>query len=197
MEWVTTSTLLRDLRDYENHAAWQQLAERFRKPIVAFARGMGFAQIDAEDVAQETLIAFAEAFRKQQFDPSRGRLSNWMFGIAYRQALGHRRREGRQATPAADLGGATTLMGSVPDEQAASGIWDVEWEQALLRECLERVKTEVEPQTFEAFEHVVCLGKSPEEAAAAMQVPIKLVYNAKHRILKRVRELRAELEDLT
>ena len=36
--------------------------------------------------------------------------------------------------------------------------------------------------------------RSPDEAAAALGLSIKSVYNAKHRILKRIRQLRAEYE---
>jgi len=193
LEWITTSTILRDLRDYENHAAWQKLAARFRKPIVAFVRGMGFSSADADDVAQEALLAFAESFRKQQFDPARGRLSNWLFGIAYRQAMGHKRREGRHPLPGG-AGANTTMLGNLPDEQSASAVWDREWEQALLRQCLEHVRGEIEPTTYAAFDLVVCQEMDATKAAEQLGVPIKTVYNAKHRVLKRVRELRAELE---
>src|SRR5215210_5478398 len=63
MAWLTTATVLQRLRDFENRDAWGAFAERFRQPVVSFARGMGLKGPDAEDVAQETLLAFAEAYR--------------------------------------------------------------------------------------------------------------------------------------
>jgi len=195
VEWTTTSTVLRDLRDYEHRAAWDRFASRFRRPIVSFACSLGLSSVDAEDVAQESLIAFAEAFRRGQYNREKGRLSQWLFGIAYRQALGRRRDEARrtakQHTPASESG----FLAALPDEPAASVSWDDEWERHVLQECLERVRREVEPSTFRAFELVMREDRSADEAARELGVPIKLVCNAKHRILKRIRELLPLLEE--
>ena len=59
MTWLTTATVLQKLRDFENRDAWDSFADRFRRPVISFARGMGLKPADAEDVAQETLLAFA------------------------------------------------------------------------------------------------------------------------------------------
>ena len=197
MVWLTTATVLQKLRDFENRDAWDAFAERFRRPVVSFARGMGLKEADAEDVAQETLIAFAEAYRRGQYDPSKGRLSRFLFGIAYRQAL-RARRIGVGADPGGGgVGVANAESGfwsKVPDEQTATGIWDTEWEQALLERCLQQARAEFEPQTFRAFEMVVREEKSPDEAAERAGITVKSVYNAKHRILNRIRELRTEYE---
>jgi DNA-directed RNA polymerase specialized sigma24 family protein len=58
------------------------------------------------------------------------------------------------------------------------------------------VRTEVEPATMRALELVVGGSLSAAEAASRIGVPVKAVYNAKHRVLKRIRELRVELEDV-
>lgn len=195
VEWLTTSTILQGLRDYNNQSAWQRLTERFQRPIVAFVRRMGLSPADADDVAQETLIAFVQALRSGQYDRGAGRLSRYLFGIAYRQALGARRAIARRAAAAGSSGDARPLS-QIEDEQTAATSWDQEWEQTLLQQCIEQVGREVEPVTLKAFELVVREERSPAEAAALLGVPIKLVYNAKHRVLKRIRELRQQLEDV-
>jgi RNA polymerase sigma-70 factor (ECF subfamily) len=194
VEWLTTSTILQGLRDYGNHAAWQRLAERFQRPIVAFVRRMGLSAADADDVAQETLIAFAQALRNGQYDRNAGRLSRYLFGIAYRQALGARRAIGRRTPPA--VSSNTDPLSQIPDEQTASVAWDREWEQTLLQQCIEQVGREVELVTLRAFELVVRQERSPADAAAELGVPIKLIYNAKHRVLKRIRELRKAFDEV-
>ena len=115
-------------------------------------------------------------------------MSKFLFGIAYRQAL-RARRVGAQVAPV-----GTTVWAQVPHEQDASGIWDTEWEQSLLDECLRQVRSEFEPATFRAFELTVREGLDAAEAARQLDVPVKSVYNAKHRILKRIRELRGQYE---
>ena len=195
MTWLTTATVLQQLRDFGNRDAWDAFSERFRRPVVSFARSMGLRQADAEDVAQETLLAFAEAYRRGQYDPSKGRLSRFLFGIAYRQSLRGRRVGAAPAGAGIPVVDAESgFWSEVPDEQAATGIWDTEWERTLLDTCLQQVRSEFEPQTFRAFELAVREDKPADEVAAALGIPVKSVYNAKHRILKRIRELRAEYE---
>lgn len=194
-EWLTTTTILDHLRDYQNQAAWHRFTERFRQPIVSFARGLGLAFTDAEDVAQETLLAFADAHRAGQYDRTKGRLSRWLFGIAYRQALSERRSGGRRAARAPEPL-SSGLLSRIPDESEASSIWDREWDQAMLERCMSLARNEVEPITYQAFELVVRGARTPAQAASELNVPLKTIYNAKHRVLKRIRELRAALEDL-
>jgi RNA polymerase sigma-70 factor (ECF subfamily) len=195
VEWVTTSTIVRDLADYENAAAWSRFVERFQAPIARFVAGLGVPAGDAEDIAQETLIAFAETLRSGRYQRERGRLRTWLFGIAYKQMLRERERRGRRPHP---IGGDRELelaLERLPDEQTASASWNHHWEQFVLRRCFEQIGREFRPESVRAFDLVVRDDRSPQDAAAALGVPIKAIYNAKHRILKRLRELRAELED--
>ena len=196
MDWHTTSTILSGLRNYDNAVAWRQFDARFRRPIISFARRLGLSEPDAEDVAQETLAEFASAYRDGRFDREKGRLSHWLFGIAYRQALSGRRQYQRRAAKAGVALAETTFWQQVPDADTASRSWDQEWEQALLQQCLDQVSREVETVTLQAFQLVVGQEQPPATAALELGVPIKTVYNAKHRVLKRIRELRTALESV-
>lgn len=193
-EWVTTSTVLRGLGSQGNQACWDRFVHRFRMPVVEFARRMGFNEAQAEDVAQETLLAFVQAFRAGRYDRDRGRLSQWLFGIAHKTALHQRRLAAKGGLQAPTNAGQTTFFQALPDENALSQSWDQAWEESLLRLCVEQVEQEVEPTTFQAFRLVVLDQHPPQRVADDLNVPIKLVYNAKHRVLKRVREIRGELE---
>ncbi len=194
MEWITTSTILEGLSDQANREAWQRLVARFRRPIQAFCRRTGHNEADAEDIAQETLASFAEAYRNGKYDRSKGRLSRWLFGIAFRVALSKRRSMLRRAalTPQAE---SLSWIDDVEDE-AATRSWDEEWERSLLELCLQRVRQEVEPATMRAFELVMAADRTPAQAALELGVPVKAVYNAKYTVLKRLRELRANLEEV-
>lgn len=196
MEWVTTSTILEGLRDFENREAWDALVLRFRSPVVRFGRGLGLDAEAAEEVAQETLLAFAESLRAGRYERDKGRLSKWLFGIAWRQAKRQQRRQARPEQAGPPAGRGDSFWRQVPDEDAAADTWEREWERAVLAECLARVRMEVRPITFEAFEMVIFQEQPPAETASALGVDVKAVYNAKHRVLKRMRELRPEVEEL-
>jgi RNA polymerase sigma-70 factor (ECF subfamily) len=189
-DWITTSTLLHKLRDFEDAFAWRRFVERFHRPIVAFAVELGVAREDAEDVAQETLVDFANAFRDGQYDRNRGPLRRWLFGIAYRRAARQRRRLARERDVLAPADAAL----EVPDEEWASSVWDRRWQSHVLQECVRIARREFSPDVFHAFELVVGKQRTPAEAAQELGVAVKSVYNAKHRVLQRIRELSAAFD---
>jgi RNA polymerase sigma factor (sigma-70 family) len=195
-EWITTSTILSGLHDFEDRGAWERFVARFRAPIVHLALGQGMKASDAEDVAQETLLAFADGFRAGHYDVHKGRLSRWLFGIAYRQVL-RARGAGQRREAGVVLGDdRTDGLPEVADESLATRSWDLEWERAILAQCIERARSEVQPLTFRAFELAAIEDRDPAQVALELAIDVKAVYNAKHRLLKRIRELRQSMEQL-
>lgn len=192
MEWMTTTTILHGLRDFSNAAAWERLVGRFRVPIAAFAREMGLDPTESEDLSQIVLAEFAKAYRQGRYQREHGRLSSWLFGIAYRQSLKVLRD--RAHDPRAGV--ETRIITGTPAGAEASRVWDGQWQRTVLDLCLARARSEVEPETFEAFDLTARRGLDAEQAAAQLGVPVKSIYNAKHRVLKRIRELSAEIESM-
>lgn len=191
-EWVTTSTILQRMQGGGDTLAWNRFVDRFRGPVVAFALRQGLSPAEAEDAAQETLLAFSNALRDGRYDSSRGRLSQWLFGFARlrtRRARSDAARREREAH-AVD----TDFWDEQGDEEGRER-WDQEWERVMAERAISRARREVAPATFEAFELSVRLDLPAEEVASRLGIPVKAVYNAKHRVLKRMRRIRAELEE--
>ncbi len=195
-EWVTTSTIVENLRDLSNQTAWRFFVDRFHRPLVRFVVGLGFSPEDAEDVGQESLAAFAEALRAGRYDRQRGRLRSWLFGIAYKQALRQREKTARRERLIERGEAAERAIDEMPDEKSAVGMWNTLWERFVVAECLRQVRKEFKPASVRAFELVAREGYDAGEAAREVGTTTRAVYNAKHRILTRMRELRAQLEEL-
>src|SRR5262245_56706047 len=123
--WHTTSVILDQLLQKEPRA-WELFLERFRGPLVAFGRKLGLSDTDADDAAQETVVAFMEALERGAYDRSKGRLGRWLFGIAYRQIASLRRDRLQTRARPVDAAGATQFWAEVPDEASASKVWDEE-----------------------------------------------------------------------
>jgi RNA polymerase sigma factor (sigma-70 family) len=191
MRWVTTTRLLEDLRE-SDETAWEQFVERFRRPIVRFARDMGLGFDDAEDVAQETLADFIRAYREGQYDRGKGRLRAWLFGIAHRRVLNARRKIARAPRPVPP-GQRTAFWNALSAEEVARKSWDAAWERGVLEQCVEQVRMEVEPATVRAFELFAIEGRPAADVARELDMSRNAVFIAKHRVLKRVMELRREL----
>lgn len=192
---ITSTYLLNGLKDPANQAVWQQYVDRYRPLLLKYARRMGLRDDEAEDVAQQTLTAFSNAYREGKYDREKGRLRVWLFGIARHQVLTwHRRRRDREVQPP-DATDGTRFFERVPDDGALERAWEHEWQQAMLRHCLDLIRQEVEPSTFEAFELFAGQGLPAERVAAQLGLTANAVFGAKRRILRRVRELLPNLED--
>lgn len=196
VEWVTTSTIIRDLRDLSNQTAWRSFVDRFHGPIVRFVTGLGFSPDDARDIGQETLAAFAEGLRADRYDRDRGGLRAWLFGIAYRQALRFRQSTARRERWIDRGEGAERALDEMPDEKSAVEMWNTLWERFLIEECFRQIRLEFRSENVRAFELIVKEGYDAGEAAEAVGTTTRAVYNAKHRILARMRELRGQLESV-
>lgn len=191
VEWRTTSTLLGRLASFDEREAWSGFVERFRRPLVALIRRLGVAPLDVEDVVQETLLAFAIALQSGGYVRERGRLSKWLLGIARKKAMRERGRAARRRRV------ATVGDGRAPADRdsGAVGRWEAEWERALLDECLANVRREVAPPTYRAFELAVLHRRSTAEIAQELGIAETAVYNAKHRVVTRVRQLRRKFDE--
>jgi len=192
MTWATTTLLLERLRDAD-HDAWSEFCDRFRPAVVRFVQTLGLGADDAEDAAQEALVTFHRRYRDGHFDRRKGRLSSWLFGIAYRVGLRARARRGQlDVIPA----GSSSIWSRIPDRSRSRVEFDRCFEWGVLRECLRRLESEVQPQTMLAFRRLVLDQKSVTEVADELGVTKNTVMVAKFRVLKRIRELRPYLEDV-
>lgn len=194
MEWITTSTIIHDLHDLSNQTAWRSFVDRFQGPVVRFIAGLGFSPEDAQDVGQETLTAFAEGLRTGRYDRDRGGLRAWLFGIAYRQAMRLRQSAGRRERMIDRGDAATRVVFEMPDEKSAGELWNTLWDRFLVEECFRQIRREFRPDNVRAFELMIKEGYDAGEAAEAVGTTTRAVYNSKHRILTRMRELRSQLE---
>jgi RNA polymerase sigma-70 factor, ECF subfamily len=73
--------------------AFGELYRRWQGPMFRFARQMCGLDGAAEDVVQEVFVALIE--NGGQFDPSRGPLAAWLYGVARYQARRRLRADGR------------------------------------------------------------------------------------------------------
>ena len=143
-------------------AALERLCARYRPAILAYLRRQGLSE-DAEDVAQEALLALVDTLPK--VDSSAGRFRSLVFAVARHKFLSFRTREG-----AAKRGGGQHRAAVDADTLAAQGepddAFDREWLASLLESCLSRLKTE-QGTLFAALESTVLAGKPQVEVARA------------------------------
>jgi len=193
MEWITTTQVLEDMKASKDASAWGRFERHFFPVVVSFAKRLGLSQADAEDAAQETMLAFLKAFRSGRYDREKGRLSHWLFGVARNAILNFRRRAGRDKL-IADQTAQTGFWDRLEDENAVRHTWTVEWQRMVILRCLERARQEFDAKTFEAFELFALSEKPIAEVMQRLNMSRNAIYIAKSRVLSRLRQLEQEFE---
>lgn len=184
----TTTAILDALADVANTQAWVQFDARYRPILIAFGHRLGLNRNDAEEVAQEALSRFVVAYQNGRYDRERGRLHSWLIGIARHCILDL--RTGRP-TPAP----AGSMLDRLPTERAMTVLLEAECEREILRLSLARLRatTQTEEKTIRAFE-LLLSRCTPTTVAAQLGMSVDEVYVAKHRCLRRLRPIVAEIE---
>jgi|WetSurMetagenome_2_1015567.scaffolds.fasta_scaffold226932_2 RNA polymerase sigma factor (sigma-70 family) len=195
-QWVTTTQVLQALKTSDDNAVWEMFHSHFYPVIYNFGRKMGLSEHDAEDSAQEAMMAFLKAYRKGGYDREKGRLCHWLYGVA-RKVIMNRRKKVPPEKQIADNTTGTSYWNLVRDDQNALAqvTWDGEWRQMVLQKCLERAKEECGDKVFQAFE-LYALSQLPlEEVCKQMNMSKNAVYIAKTRVLTRLRKLEHQFDD--
>lgn len=189
---ITTTELLNGLYDPGKRSAWDEFDRRYRPILYAYLRRMGLNENDAADVAQETLTCFVADYRQHKYDREQGRLRSWLIGIARCRLADLRRAEGRRR----ELRGESAISGLTADETESESIWEAEERRAIFEQAVAELRqaTRFNERTIEAFERVVLRHEPVEQVSAEMQLTPQEIYNAKNRVVERLREIVARFE---
>jgi len=190
----TSSSLLARVKA-QDPQAWQRLVKLYGASIYHWCRHSGLQPDDAADVVQEVLASVAKSIDGFERSESGGSLRAWLWGITRHRLLDHFRR--RQGMPEAQGGTAAQqqmLRVPVASEPSAigsqPGVKDPLWGRAL-----DSVRAEFEQRTWQAFWRVVVDEQRPADVAQELGMSIRAVYQAKGRVLRRMRLQLTDLEE--
>jgi RNA polymerase sigma-70 factor (ECF subfamily) len=174
----TRASLLSRIRDPEGEG-WQEFFETYWKLIYNTARRHGLMDAEAQDVVQETMLGVSRKIPTFEYDRSRCSFKTWLMNLTrWRIKDQLRRRHEHQSLEGSAL--------EIPEETEFQRQWDEDWERNLASAAVERVKQEVQPQTFQIFAFCVLQKKGVEETANVLGVSKARVYLARHRVYNRI-----------
>src|SRR5256885_15793509 len=78
---VTRASLLVQIRDGSNHAAWQEFVDLYGPVVYGFARKRGLQDADAADLMQDVLRSVSSAIGRLDYDRNQGTFRGWLFTI--------------------------------------------------------------------------------------------------------------------
>ena len=195
MQWVTTTQVLEELKESNDTLVWTMFRDHFYSVVINFAKTLGLSETDAEDAAQETMLAFIKAFREGKYNREKGHLSHWLFGVARRVILNFRKRLPREHFIADNTSG-TSFWDMVANEEAVRHTWDTEWRYMMLERCLQQARRELDQKVFKAFELYALFQNPVEDVSKTLGMSRNAVYIAKNRVLSKLRQLQQDFEGL-
>ncbi len=185
--YATRPSLLERLKNREDQQSWEEFNRLYRKLILGFAIKAGLTESEAEEVAQETLIAAAKNLAEFRYDPKVCSFKTWVLNLSKWRVTDQFRKRLPVAprSPSSDEATARTATidrfadpGRLPLEE----IWDQDWRTTLVEAACARIKPQVDPKEWQMFDLYALKGWSARETAKAAGVSIGRVYLAKHRI---------------
>lgn len=139
----------------------------------------------ADDLAAET---FLTAFRKRQgFDPARGVLRGWLYGIATRHMSRYRRREVREYRA------MSRTAGLVPEEGPADRITD-RVSAGASRVQLARALADLPQGDRDVLLLVALAGLGQADVATALDIPYGTVCSRLSRVRRKLRGVLADFD---
>ncbi len=153
--------------------ATEAFRQRYRPLLLAWCRDHGLAEADADAVARDVLDRLVLSPRVSPGDPA----------VSYRTHL-----HDLVARAVADVPRTRALA----PEAARSLVDDLSnhliGEERLARAAARQVQTEVDPSAWSAFTRQAVDGRTAEETAAELGLPVAAVLKARSRVGKKLRE---------
>lgn len=187
----THLTFLLRLRDRSDRLTWQEFHDRYGQLLYRYARARGASDADAEDVVQEVEMYLFKALSNFEYDARKGRFRAYL-RAAVVHALGRRANKQAAAPTVLDPHNFDYVAGHQDASQDAR--WEREWQLHRLRWAMQTIANEFEAPTLKAFELHVLAGRSVDDTATELGLSKASVYQARSRILRRLKEQLAALD---
>jgi len=188
--------LLVRVRDPADQAAWHEFVEIYRPLILRLARQKGMQEADADDVAQQVLVAVARAVEQRPHDPKRAKFRTWLNRVAHNAILNALTR-GRPDRGSGD----SALLAVLNQHESRTGpdsdLLRLEHRREVFRWAARQVRKEFHQDTWDAFWLTAVEGRAVEAVAEELAKNRGAVYAARSRVVRRIQEKVAEYEQET
>jgi RNA polymerase sigma-70 factor (ECF subfamily) len=189
----THESLLVRLRSPANREAWDQFALIYRPVIYRLARHRGLQDADAQDLAQQVLMAVASAIGSWEKSDESVRFRHWLRRVARNAIVNLLSRQPHDRA----AGGSSVhelLMEQASVDLQSDAQIELEYRRELYLRAARMVRVDVEPETWRAFEMTVIENRCIDAAAVELDKPVGAIYAARSRIMRRLRQAVQELE---
>ena len=173
--------------------SWSRLVSAFGPIVFRWCRKSGVPEADAADIVQEVFVSLARGAWRFERQKEIGSFRSWLATITRSRVTDFFRR---QAKTQAAVGGSDALQWMqqqaehVDSSVSLDGIG-----KALAQRLLVVVQSEFEPATWQAFWQTTIDGRAVSAVAESLGMSASSVYQAKSRVLRRLRQRVSELPE--
>ncbi len=190
----TRDSLLIRVANPGDQGAWEQFARIYRPVVYNVARRRGLQDADAQDVAQQVLIAVARALPSWERRDESTRFRHWLCRIARNATINMLTRQPRDRA----IGGGDNRASDHAENKTDGGLdsqLEREYRRQLFRKAAELVRSRADHITWQAFAITMIDGLSIPDAAAQLDRSEAVIYAARSRIIRRLRDAVKQLEE--
>ena len=146
-KYVTRKTLLLRARDPEDHDAWGEFVEFYKRFIYHVLNRMNISDNDFDDLVQEVLIRLWE--KLGTYDPEKARFRSWLSFVIRNIVINHVRQKSRRSQQMENL--ADTLTDSASGSEIEQMI-EKEWKLYISKMAFDTVKELFSGKAIQVFE---------------------------------------------
>jgi RNA polymerase sigma factor (sigma-70 family) len=185
--WRTRGSLLIQLQDPNDQAAWVEFYNRYRPMITGWCRR--WFPRETEDMVQEVFLLLSKRLREFKYKPAKGRFR------AYLKTITNRLMADLKEKPHPWQVDDERLL---DEEEARRDLWErlaTKYDLELLEVAKERVRDRVEQRTFQAYVAYAEQGRKPIDVARELDMKVGSVYQSRYSVLNELRQEIARLEN--
>ena len=191
----TSTVLLNGLKNSSDSLAWSEFDGRYRPILLQVARRLGLHGADAEDAVQEAMAAFVLAYRQEKYERDKGRLRDWLYGMARHKIRDIQRKLSKKELHFSGDPDTNNRLHEFEDHRIKA-VWDQEWDHAVLRQALDQLKLDVSPRMYDIFDLYVLQQWPVQRIASQLKVSHDVIYQTKSRLLVKLKEILPHMEEI-
>lgn len=175
----TPASLLDRMRNPEDQAARDRFVQFCGPVVYAFATRLGVPHERRLDFTQDVFLLLFQKIPTFKYDANL-RFRGWLFTLM--------RNKWREEYRKKQIQGAQVPLIDAPDERQVADFAQEEFERNVVHRALKIMKADFEEKTWMACWEQVVNDKKGKEVAAMLGMSVAAVYQARTKVLRRLRQ---------